>query len=44
LASKRLTLRQKKRILAARQPPDSLPSNRTFLLAELANFILILDD
>lgn len=32
LASKKLTLRQKERILAARQPPDAVPSNRTFLL------------
>ncbi len=32
LASKSLTLRQKDRILAARQPPNSVPSNRTFLL------------
>ena len=32
LASKKLTLRQKERILAVRQPPDVIPPNRTFLL------------
>src|SRR5450432_3950333 len=32
LASRKLTLRQKERILAARQPPDANPPNRTFLL------------
>jgi len=32
LASKKLTLRQKERILAVRQPPDVIPPNRTSLL------------
>src|SRR5258708_40051136 len=32
LASTKLTIRQKDRIRAARQPPDPAPPNRTFLL------------
>lgn len=37
LASKRLTIREKERILAARQPPDAIPTNRTFLLGRKAD-------
>jgi hypothetical protein len=37
LASKKLTIREKERILAARQPPDAIPTNRTFLLGRKAD-------